>query len=189
MLHLLASVLSVTVAIAPDRAPRASAPPPLAPDLVHALVTAPTRRVRALHPFLATVLAAGIARSPTLGRIVADLEATDVIVQIVATPNLPSTIPGRLLLVPGAKAYRYLRIQIRPEGSTEDLIETIGHELQHAREIASAPEVRDDAAMERLYRRIGFRGAGEFEYDTVEAHEVAQRVRRELWYATPSSRP
>jgi hypothetical protein len=189
MFHLLAAVFSVSVALAADGMPRAATPSPLAPDLLQALIGAPTRRVRALDPRIASVLAEGLARSPTLGRLVAALEFTDVIVQIVATQNLPAAVPGRLLLVPGAKAYRYLRIQIRPEGSTDDLIGTLAHELQHAHEVAHATDVRDDDGMARLYRRIGFRGPGEGEYDTVEAHDVALRVRRELWYGTPSSRP
>jgi len=31
----------------------------------------------------------------------------------------------------------------------------LGHELQHAVEVASAPDVREDGSLERLYRRIG----------------------------------
>jgi hypothetical protein len=189
MLCLLATAFTVAMSLAPGDSARAPAPAPLEPDVAHALIAAPTRHVRALDPLLAGVLAEGIIRSPTFGQLVADLERTDVIVQIVSSAHLPSSIPGRTLLVPGAKAYRYVRIQMRPEGSTHDLIETMGHELQHAREIAHAPGVRDDAAVARLYRRIGFRGADEFEFDTVRAHEIAQQVRRELWYGTPSSRP
>jgi len=31
----------------------------------------------------------------------------------------------------------------------------LGHELQHAVEVASAPDVREDGSLERFYRRIG----------------------------------
>ena len=83
-------------------------------------------------------------------------------------------------MVPRAGEYRYLRIQIRADLSRREAIALIGHELQHAMEIAAATEVRDSSAMSRLYKRIGHTSNGEHTYDTEAAQNTGRVVRREL---------
>lgn len=188
MLHLLAFALSVSVFLPPDDAPTGSAARRLAPFEIEALLVAPSRRVRALRPDLARLMAFGITRSPTFAQLVADLEHTDVIVHIVPTQNLPARTTGHILLVPQAKDVRFLRIQIRPEGSDDDLIAVIAHELQHANEIARAPHVRDVRALRAHYRKIGFSEGSDREFDTREAQAAGTQVRRELRDDTLPSR-
>ena len=180
MLHLLAFALSVSVFLPTDDAPVVSAARRLAPFEIEALLAAPERRVRALRPDLARLMALGVTRSPTFAQLVADLEGRDVIVHVVPTQNLPQRTPGQTLLVPGAKAFRFLRVQIRPEGRDEDLIAVIAHELQHAVEIAAAPDVRNTEALRTHYRRIGFSDGSDREFDTHAAQTVGTVVRREL---------
>lgn len=50
----------------------------------------------------------------------------------------------------------------------------------HVLEIAGAPDVRDEKALESRYRRIGTRGPRPRQYDTEEALLVERRVHREL---------
>ena len=52
---------------------------------------------------------------------------------------LPKGTLGRLTMMPPAGEYRYLRIQIRADLSRREAIALIGHEMQHAMEIAGAP--------------------------------------------------
>ncbi len=47
-------------------------------------------------------------------------------------------------------------------------------------EIAGAVEVRDAAAMIKLYQRIGHVSTGEHAYDTEAAQDMGRVVRREL---------
>ena len=68
---------------------------------------------------------------------------------------LPKGTMGRLAMLPRAGDFRYLRIQIRSDLTRRESISLIGHELQHALEIADAQEVRDSGALIRLYERIG----------------------------------
>lgn len=72
-----------------------------------------------------------------------------------------------------------MRIQIALRASTAESIALLGHELQHAVEIADAVEVGDEQDMEALYVRIGVR-RGAHIYDTVAAQDMGRRIRREL---------
>ena len=67
------------------------------------------------------------------------------------------------------------------------LLGIVGHELQHAVEIASAPNVVDDQSFKRLFTRIGYSGClsarGE-QFETTAALETGERVREEFARAT-----
>jgi hypothetical protein len=179
--HLFAIALSAVLALAPGDTLKA--PLPLTPAEADELLTSPLRHVRALHPELAAALAKGVRRSATVGFLVASLQQSDVIVQIVAAAAMPLSTSARLMLVPKPKAVRFLRIEMRVEGGEDDLIALLAHELRHAVEIADAYEVRDERALIALYRRIGHRDGGERQFDTEAAHETARQVRRELYAA------
>lgn len=185
MPHLLALALSVLLALAPDGISKK--PQPLSPAEARELLTSPLRRVRALDPVLEAILASGVERSATVGALLAALQDSDVIVQIVSSSAMPLSTPARLRLVPKTGEFRFLRIDVRLEGSEDDLIMILGHELQHALEIASAPEVRDDRALIRLYERIGHRD-GEYQFDSEAAHATSRQIRRELFTAAAQAR-
>ena len=73
-----------------------------------------------------------------------------------------------------------MRIQISLRGDSEDAVAVLGHELQHAVEVAEAFDVNDQDGLAKLYQRIGIRG-GEHVYDTVAAQQMGKTVRRELF--------
>jgi hypothetical protein len=59
----------------------------------------------------------------------------------------------------------------------------LGHELQHAVEIADAREVTDNDTVAKLYRRIGHElepCQGRRRFDTAAAREIGDRVLLEL---------
>ena len=93
---------------------------------------------------------------------------------------LPKDTMGRLTMMPLAGDFRYLRVQIRADLSRREAIALIGHELQHALEIADAAEVRDSTGLIRLYERIGHASSGDHAYDTEAAQDTGRIVRREL---------
>jgi len=140
---------------------------------------APTRHVRTTSRGITKLLARGYQRSPTLAAIITKLQHSDVFVYIEEVPRLPGALEGRLMMLPRAHEARYVRIQIALRGAPEDTIALLGHELQHALEVAEAPSVSDQAGLERLYARIGVSG-GAHQYDTVAAQETGRTVRREL---------
>jgi hypothetical protein len=183
--HLLAIALSALLAFAPDGV--STKPQQLSAAEARDLLTSPLRHVRALDPVLEAALASGVERSATIGALLAALQDTDVIVQIVSSSAMPLSTPARLRLVPDPRQFRFLRIDVRLEGSEDDLIMILGHELQHALEIAGAPEVRDDRALIRLYERIGHRD-GEYQFDSEAAHAASRQIRKELYTADAQAR-
>ncbi len=169
--------MSTLVLTVPPPARAASALPPAQID---ALLTSPLRRVRTTDARMARLLEEGLRRSSTFGDLVLALHRTNVIVYIQSTPDLPSTLAGRLLLMSGPHAQRYLRIQVRAGTPRNDMIALIGHELRHAIEIGEATDVRDEPTMIGLYERIGVRSTGAHSYDTRAAQDTGRRVRLEL---------
>jgi hypothetical protein len=135
--------------------------------------------VRTTDRTVRQLLRRGYRESRTFADLVARLQRSDVIVYIEDVPRLPGALEGRMMMLPRAHGQRYVRIQIALRGSPEDAIAVLGHELQHAVEVADAVEVSDTAGLERLYQRIGLR-SGPQVYDTVAAQEVGRNVRREL---------
>ena len=144
------------------------------------LLESPYRHVRTTDANVQRLLEIGVSRSPTFASLLARLNVSDVIVYIEQTTQMPKTLEGRLLLMPFVNHQRYLRIQIARTGSPPELVALIGHELRHAIEVADATEVRDEDALERLYRRIGMSSAAAHTYDTEAARTTGRRVRKEL---------
>jgi hypothetical protein len=59
------------------------------------------------------------------------------------------------------------------------MMATLGHELQHAVEVARAPHVTSGEAFWRYYRHIGIRGVSDH-WDAREARHAGRVVAREL---------
>lgn len=147
----------------------------------HELLTAIDRPVRAADPKVAQLLARGMARSRTFTSLMRELDQTDVIVYVELSSRMPLTVAGRLLFATTTgSGPRYLRVQVSREGTTNMQIAAIAHELQHAIEVAHAPEVRDEQSLERFYSRIGTRGVLQRSYDTVAAQLAGRRVLLEV---------
>jgi hypothetical protein len=136
-------------------------------------------RVRAIQPAAAELLAEAARRSDTFAGLIAALERSDLIVYVEMVP-LPRGIDGRLQFAAAAGPNRYLRVQVRPDMPRDRVKAVIGHELQHALEVAEASEVRDQRTLAGLYERIGTHGASAGRFDTRGAQKAEQRVRAEL---------
>lgn len=145
------------------------------------LLSSPERRVRSTDRRIIELLEMGLHRSPTFARLVESITASDVIVYIERARNLYPGLGGRLVLLPTAGRYRYLRIQVRDDLPSVDLIALIGHELRHALEIAEDPSVRDELTMRLLYQRIGHPSTVmSHSFDTIAAQTAGRQVRSEL---------
>jgi hypothetical protein len=145
------------------------------------LLTTTDRRVRAGDARIQMLMMEGVRRSATFASLIAALNATDVIVYIEPVRRLPPLLSGRMLLIPHSPGGpRYLRIQVMTQASGNDLIATIGHELQHALEVAAATDVQDQLGLERLYQQIGQAGIDKRSYDTEAARTTGRKIRAEL---------
>lgn len=176
MFTVLSTLLVTTVILAEP--PRSRAP--IAPERIDAMLTAPERHVRGIGTKAVALLEEGARRSYTFAHLLDTVERSDVIVYVEVPSDLPLSLDGCLTLIGSPHGRRFLRIQIAPAGTDVDMIAILGHELQHATEVAEAPEVRDEQALAALYRRIGQTAGDRTHFDTIAAREVGRIIRGEL---------
>jgi hypothetical protein len=141
----------------------------------------PNRHVRSQHKSVRQLLKRGVTHSATFRNLMARLEQSDVIVYIEEVHRLPAGLEGRMMILPNAHGQRYVRIQLAMRGSPDEAVAVLGHELQHALEVAQEPWVFDQTTLAALYQRIGIAApGGQHVYDTLAAQEIGRMVRREL---------
>ena len=95
------------------------------------------------------------------------------------TKDLPSGVDGQLAVSNSKGGQRYLRAQVVSGLGLEETISIVGHELQHAIEVAEHEGVRDAKSLAELYQRIGV-AARRGRFDTIAAQATGLRVRAEL---------
>jgi hypothetical protein len=109
--------------------------------------------VRALDARADAALRAGLDGSATFRELVAAVRASDVVVYVETSQRLRTH--GQTTFMSTAGGQRLLRVSLDFQNLGPWMIACLAHELQHAIEIAGAPDARDAEAVERLYRRIG----------------------------------
>jgi hypothetical protein len=122
--------------------------------------------VRPTTPLLADAVRDGRRRSRTLGALLDHLESSDLIVYLrVGSCPDPQSV-ACLSMIGRSSARRFVQITVVMQAHgdktilaafTDHLIAQIGHELQHAIEVADDSTVVDGPTLEAAYRRWGFR--------------------------------
>ncbi len=139
-------------------------------------------RIRPQDRRLTTLLRDGTARSATLRALVNRIEASNLIVYVTLSPIMKAGLAGKLTWISRAGKFRYVRATINSEQTSDQMIATLAHELQHAVEVMQDDAVSDQRSLQELYKRIGrpshsgIRGG----WETMAAQETGLRVRREL---------
>ena len=141
------------------------------------------RHVRSNDGKVLKLIERGEIRSETFRRLLNELDATDVIVYV--EPQSKRRELGGYLVdhITAVGDRRYLRAVVRFPGSDESLIAAVAHELQHAKEIAEASEVRDDDGLRRFFERSGLTfecGAERECYETQTATDMERAIDGEL---------
>lgn len=139
--------------------------------------------VRPVSAGASVLLTEAVARSAVVNELLNQLAQTDVFVYVELTSAADIRL-ARTKLVAAPPGARFLRIALNAHIAPWDRVAYLAHELQHAVEIAAAPDVRDDEGVRRLYARVGFE-AGPNQYETAAAREVERRVRIELTHNRP----
>jgi hypothetical protein len=125
----------------------------------------------------------GMARSATLRRLIDRVGELNGIVYIkdayYVDPQTKRVLSGALShQITMAGVHRVLHLRVAPE-SGDRLLISLGHELQHAIEVLEVNDVTTEAAVDRLFERIGVRaGAGVME--TTSAVDAGRAVARDL---------
>lgn len=141
--------------------------------------TTETTRIRPTAQRLRDAIDEGMSRSATFRSLVDRLEQSDVIVHVMPQLRPRDLIGGELQFAVASGGARYLRITIRTDLSTPHLIALIGHEFQHALEVAARDSVVDSKTFDALYREIGFRNRSRC-HETHAARRVESLVQQEL---------
>ena len=120
--------------------------------------------------------------SATFHQLAQRLSASDVIVYLHYRIATEPGLAGATSFMTAAGGVRYLRVSIDPRLSWCQRFALLGHELQHAVEIAAAPSVVDQPSLEALYRRVGFRSPAACArcFESAGAIAAGQRVQREV---------
>ncbi len=139
-------------------------------------------RVRTPMGFGRDLIDDGYHRSATFRRLIDDLEAArSLLVLIEPGPCSDSRYRGCVWAVASSAHQRTVVIKIDPMRDTRDgLIAVLGHELQHAVEIADHPTVVDPETAQELFG--GHVGACDHwaPCETAAAGDVERVIRREL---------
>ena len=138
----------------------------------------PACHVRPIDARAAASLARAIARSPLVRDLVDRLTATNVIIHFELSHQMPPGVIGMTRFGASRGGYRFLRVAVAAALRDDDAAPLIGHELQHALEIAQS-DVADVADLRRLMQATGYRTGGTM-YETDAARAIEKDVRREL---------
>lgn len=156
--------------------------PPVATHY-EAPAAAPVVRVRAVSDLARQVIADGVNRSPTIARLVGELNASDVIVFVDTRvdPNIPT---AETMLMTSTRSVRYVHVILNPRLTLDQRVEYLGHELQHAVEIATDDCAIDGPSVRRRFATIGREvsagGSRVKSFETDGARSVSLAVRRDL---------
>ena len=140
------------------------------------------QHVRTTESRILALVDTGVTRSATFARLIATLNGSDVIVYV--EPKLTRRSLGGYLAhhIVAQGNDRYLRIAVETQGAQGRLVPLLAHELQHAVEIAQAPQVRNAESLEQLFVRLAvkFGCGGTTCYETQAAKDVEHIVSDEL---------
>jgi hypothetical protein len=137
------------------------------------------RRVRPQSARIADAIAQGVESSATFRRLVESIDATDGLVFVAEGKCQHGTRGCLLMSVVIAGSHRILRIFIDPRRAPGcELVEVIGHELQHAVEVLSNAAIRSGIQMYRFFDRVKNNGDVK-RFETAAARQTSLSVARE----------
>ena len=151
--------------------------------LLQAPAAAQTPHVRIIDRDLSTLFEVGVAQSPTLEALVTELNAASILLFADCSMQMPSRIGARLNLLTTVGDTRYVRVTVDCSLQPRRKIALLAHEIQHALEIGSRPDVLDEDDMESFYEEIGYmtlKDSVHTRMETAAAIDVQQRVDDEL---------
>lgn len=136
--------------------------------------------VRPLDSVAHEAFARGMRRSETFRELVAGLEKDGLIVHVVTRRDLPLTLTGTTRFVADVGGSIYLRIELSSSLPPTMRVAVLGHELQHASEIA-ASGARSSESVLALYKAAGKKATTvENGWETTAAEVAGRQVWVEL---------
>jgi hypothetical protein len=137
-------------------------------------------RLRPANGFEAGVIKDGLCGSLTFRTLVSALQNSDLIVYIATRQLRDRHVTGSLEFLGSTATHRILRVVSGFPLDRVSRVAVLGHELQHALEVASAPQIRSARAFAEYFRSHGLPGAVDSVYDTDAARQTEIRIRHEM---------
>ena len=141
-----------------------------------------TPRVRPADAEMREIVRIGRDLSPSLKALMTRVEATDVVVYL-KCKRLSSRVDGQLTFLSAVAGLRYVLVEIACDRGELRRLSTLGHELQHALEIAEWPSIVDEASLGRAFAAFGFqreRTSTARTFDTAAAVAAGEQVWKEI---------
>jgi hypothetical protein len=137
--------------------------------------------VRPLNQASGALMAVAQQRSATVRDLFNKLEADNLVVYVnVTTLNSDGPESG-LRFVGTSTVQRFVLISISDTSAVDRRIELLGHELQHAVDVAGTPWVTDDGRFQSLMTMVGWRDSSRARgYETMAANQTERLVRRDV---------
>jgi hypothetical protein len=146
--------------------------------------TAAVSNIRGVDEASSALVRDLVARSATGRELADELERSDLVVYVRRRLFPTAMLSGRIGFVRSSCSRRFVAIEIAAPRNYVEELSALGHELQHAVEIAGDPTVCDAASLAALYTRIGDPvdrwGGTADSFETRAAAETTVRVRQEL---------
>ncbi len=146
--------------------------------LIPAMVCADPLMIRPVDAAAAATLARAIGGSALVRTLVHDIDASNVIVHVQFSRELPGGIAGTTKFVVSRGGYRYLRITLAIGLPEIDRAPILAHELQHAWEIAQSQADELDG-VRKMLEVTGYETRENY-FETNQAVKVERMVREEL---------
>ena len=165
-----ALALSFALTLACSAAAIAAEPPSATPHL------------RPLNAAGAALMADAQQKSATIRDLAAQLEGSNVVAYIYPTARQVGETESDFRYVGTSKSQRFVLIKIGADRSADRQIELLGHELEHAVEVARATWVNDSSDLDRFLSLVGSRTfePGGHPFETPAAMKAERTVRKEL---------
>jgi hypothetical protein len=129
----------------------------------------------------------GIERSQSFRDLLEDLYRARMIVYVEVGQDAERTLGGSLRFIAAEGCFRLVMATVESgttslgtaQGNLVALTAILGHELQHAREVAEESSIRSVAAFDHHFRTVGIR-LGRNSVDTEAARRIGRVVEREV---------
>jgi hypothetical protein len=141
-------------------------------------------QLRPVSAFEDAVVREAVCVSPTLRALADRLDRSDLTVHVSVRRFADRRLAGGLRFLAATPTDRVLLIEIAFGLDRYARIAMLGHELQHAVEVAETAQIRDKDGFRRFYAKRGIEGAIERGYETDAARQAEIAIRKEL--ARPS---
>ncbi len=143
-------------------------------------------RLRPAEASAAALVADAVSRSAIVRDLAGRLRGTDVVAYVRVGPCVEGERDSSIHFIGRSRYDRFMVIKINETLSPDRQIALVGHELQHAVDMAQASWITDSARMQQYFLVSGWKlGYPEPGFETFSALQTERKIAQELAAAVP----